>query len=709
MDTHSINTDLPGIADREEVVTPLRKNSTSVLDLIVRRIRLRSIRRIAWLRKLWRENGRPEEQAMNPHQAIDLILAGNDDRPAEIAWRQQEPDLAEINREIESIEDLLGKDQQSYFAHICRQLGLNSREADMLQATLAIAAEPELSRVFAYLQDHSGRGYVTDALINGLFESESREIMSAAAPLRIWDAVRKKEFDNGEPAMYSCDPHLLHRLQGKNNMDKALLGIAHIQSPQAALPGWPVQEVLDVISRIVKDNAWQPLRLVVSGFAGSGRKSFAATICEQLNLPLLIIDLDRVSPDHWPEVFIHAQRHAFLEISALAWVGAADWKQWKWPKIISPFQLQFIICEPGIHVPVQEGIVDHQVEMPGFTIEERRQIWDRFLPQSEDWPPEEREDLIRRFQVTIGQMSALARRSVCRPEEVTAYLGGASRHRLGELAEHLACPFHWEDLILNDWLKSYLSDFIFEAREREMIWEDQQVSRLFPRGKGLIALFSGPPGTGKTMAAQVVASCLRLELYRIDLSGVVSKYVGETSKNLERILSRARHINAVLLFDEADALFGKRTEIKDAHDRYANTDTNYLLQAIENYSGIAILATNKKSNIDSGFIRRLRFVLEFPKPDKAQRLQLWRHLVGALAGEQRLLALQPHLEKVAEWVDLNGAQIKFALLSALFLSRREGVDLNMHHLVGGLERELVKEGRGLKPELKRKFDTSLSE
>ncbi|MCP4749509.1 MAG: ATP-binding protein, partial [Proteobacteria bacterium] len=262
------------------------------------------------------------------------------------------------------------------------------------------------------------------------------------------------------------------------------------------------------------------------------------------------------------------------------------------------------------------------------------------------------------------------------------------------------CPFMWDDLIVGDRLRRNLNDFLFEANERSALWERPEVRRLFPQGRGLLALFTGFPGTGKTMAAQVIAADLGLDLFRIDLSSVVSKYVGETSKNLDRILSRAGRMNAVLLFDEADALFGKRTEIKDAHDRFANTDTNYLLQAIENYPGVAILASNKKGNIDSGFIRRLRYVLEFPKPDKDQRLKIWQRIIGELAGEERLRALTSEIDRLAESMELTGAQIKLSVLSALFSARCKKTTIDMSHLLRGLERELIKEGSGISRQVK---------
>ncbi|MDL1901450.1 ATP-binding protein, partial [Anaerolineae bacterium CFX9] len=253
-----------------------------------------------------------------------------------------------------------------------------------------------------------------------------------------------------------------------------------------------------------------------------------------------------------------------------------------------------------------------------------------------------------------------------------------------------------DDLVVSESLRDQLRDYVYEARERAALWEQHaEARRLFPQGRGLAALFSGPPGTGKTMAAQVIAAELGLELFRIDLSTVISKYVGETAYNLQKILVRAKDMDAVLFFDEADALYARRTEVRDAHDRYANTDTNHLLQAIEAYDGLAILATNRKSAIDPAFLRRLRYVMEFSKPDAGQRWELWLRMIGALAGEDALRPLQPVIEKFAAELELTGAQIKFAVLSALFTARREERPLSTEHLLRGLDRELSKEGRAL--------------
>jgi SpoVK/Ycf46/Vps4 family AAA+-type ATPase len=268
------------------------------------------------------------------------------------------------------------------------------------------------------------------------------------------------------------------------------------------------------------------------------------------------------------------------------------------------------------------------------------------------------------------------------------------RNKLGSLAQRLATPFNWEDLVVGAALRAVLEDMTFEASQRAAFWEKPEAQRLFPQGRGLLAMFCGPPGTGKTMAAQVIAAELGVDLYRIDLSAVVSKYVGETSQNLERVLARAARMDVILFFDEADALFGKRTEIKDAHDRFTNTDTGYLLQAIEGYSGIAVLATNKKGNVDLAFIRRIRYMIDFPKPDAAEREQIWQKIiVGLTSSLPHRLALD--LKRLASLIELTGAQIKLAAHSAVLMARRERIPLAVSHLVRGIECELEKEGRAI--------------
>jgi SpoVK/Ycf46/Vps4 family AAA+-type ATPase len=295
----------------------------------------------------------------------------------------------------------------------------------------------------------------------------------------------------------------------------------------------------------------------------------------------------------------------------------------------------------------------------------------------------------------VGDISAVGQRCPVSAKAAAALARELTRQRLGNLGQLLDCPFTRHDLVLTAKVQQDLEDFTFEAQERSTFWESPQAQRLFPRGTGLVALFSGPPGTGKTMAAQVVAADLELDLFRVDLATVVSKYIGETAKHLGQIFARAARMNAVLLFDEADALFSKRTEVKDSHDRYANADTSYLLQLLEEYRGIVILASNKKQNIDPAFIRRMRYVLDFPRPDAVQRQQIWHQVVEELCGEEAHQRLHRTMMSLAEGVELSGAQIKNAVLASIFVARRSREPLGMAHLLRGVERELGKEGRSL--------------
>jgi len=210
-----------------------------------------------------------------------------------------------------------------------------------------------------------------------------------------------------------------------------------------------------------------------------------------------------------------------------------------------------------------------------------------------------------------------------------------------------------------------------------------------PRGQGLSALFAGPSGTGKTMAAEVIANDLALDLYKIDLSGVVSKYIGETEKNLDRIFDLARDSNAILLFDEADALFGKRSETKDAHDRYANIEISYLLQKVEEYDGVVILTSNLRQNLDDAFLRRLQFCIEFPFPDERSRRLIWERTVP----EQLPFAEDVDLRFLAERFRLSGGSIRNALVNAAFLAARDGEAVAMRHLLWGIRREFQKLGK----------------
>ena len=405
------------------------------------------------------------------------------------------------------------------------------------------------------------------------------------------------------------------------------------------------------------------------------------------------MDTSQIADSDWPDIYVNAQRLAYLSGAVLIWHGSNLHRSY--PKTVVPVAIQFVACDADQTIPPCEDIVDNRVSLPGTTVNERCRLWQERVPESKVWPSHEFETILVRYRLSAGDIDSVARRAPSSAQEAAEFCREVTRHHLGELARALECPFGWDDLVVTDKLRESLEDFAFEARDRTAFWESSRIRRLFPRGTGLIALFNGPPGTGKTMAAQVIAADLQLDVVRVDLATVVSKYIGETAKHLARIFERAARMNAVLLFDEADALFSRRTEVKDAHDRYANTDTSYLLQLLEEHDGIVVLATNKKQNIDPAFVRRIRYVFDFPRPEATERRTIWRKLVGDMSGHDTLARLETTIELLAANVDMSGAQIKNAVLAGMFMGRRNREPLAMTHLLRGIERELSKEGRAL--------------
>jgi SpoVK/Ycf46/Vps4 family AAA+-type ATPase len=265
------------------------------------------------------------------------------------------------------------------------------------------------------------------------------------------------------------------------------------------------------------------------------------------------------------------------------------------------------------------------------------------------------------------------------------------RARLDGLAQRLQPAAAWEDLVLPDLQLHALRQIAIQVRHRSTVYESWGFAAKSARGLGIAALFSGVSGTGKTMAAEILATELRLDLYRIDLASVVSKYIGETEKNLRRVFDAAEESGAILLFDEADALFGKRSDVKDSHDRYANIEVSYLLQRMEAFQGLAILTTNLKSSLDRAFQRRLRFIVNFPFPDAAQRQEIWSRIFPAKAPTREL---DP---RRLSQLNVAGGNIRNIAVNAAFLAAEEGngQPVEMKHLVRAARFEAEKIDRPL--------------
>jgi SpoVK/Ycf46/Vps4 family AAA+-type ATPase len=259
-----------------------------------------------------------------------------------------------------------------------------------------------------------------------------------------------------------------------------------------------------------------------------------------------------------------------------------------------------------------------------------------------------------------------------------------SRPQLEGLAQTIETSATWKDIVLPKPQLEILHTIVLHCKERRKVYVDWGFAEKSTRGLGISALFAGPSGTGKTMGAEVLANDLRLDLYRIDLSQVVSKYIGETEKNLRRVFDAAEASSSVLLFDEADALFGKRSQVKDSHDRYANIEISYLLQRMEAYRGLAILTTNMQEAIDPAFLRRIRFIIHFPIPDQAQRLEIWKRIFPSDTPTEAL-----DFNKLAR-LNIVGGNIRNIAMNAAFFAAHDKTPVQMKHLLQATRAEFAK-------------------
>ncbi|HEX8354849.1 MAG TPA: ATP-binding protein, partial [Pyrinomonadaceae bacterium] len=351
----------------------------------------------------------------------------------------------------------------------------------------------------------------------------------------------------------------------------------------------------------------------------------------------------------------------------------------------------------------EHHVLRHELSMPDAR--ESARLWPELVAENgggaavgagADW-----EGLAAKFRLTPGQMkdALTAARNYAHArggrgasvEERDLYAGcrAQSNQKLGELARRLAHGQTWDDLILPADSVAQLRELCAQMRHRGVVYDVWGFGRRPSARRGLCALFYGPSGTGKTMAVEVVAGELQLDAFKIDLSTVVSKYIGETEKNLSRIFQEAESSNAILFFDEADALFGKRSEVKDAHDRYANIEINYLLQRVEEFDGMVVLATNLRKNIDEAFFRRMSFAVEFPFPEEADRYRIWRRHFPADAP----LAEDVDFNFLAGRVNVAGGNIKNIVVNAAFLAAENSGRIHMRHLVRAARREYEKLGR----------------
>ena len=438
-------------------------------------------------------------------------------------------------------------------------------------------------------------------------------------------------------------------------------------------------------------------RLVwLGGVDPAARRSVAATSCARLGLALHVL-LARDIPAHaserdglcrlWQRESILGRSGLLVEVDDEADVDVRR----RTAALVDALGGVLVV---GAREPLSElRRVATRLEVPRLPTVEQRAAWQRALGDRAGSLNGDVDALVAHFDLGVHAIDAACAQATADPRELGVALWESCRRqarpRLDDLAQRIEALAGWEDLVLPESEREVLEEIAMNVRGRARVYGDWAFARKCARGLGVSALFEGASGTGKTMAAEVLARELRLDLYRIDLSQVVSKYIGETEKNLRRVFDAAETGGVILLFDEADALFGKRSEVRDSHDRYANIEVSYLLQRMEAYRGLAILTTNQPEALDDAFMRRLRFVVRFSFPDHAERAEIWRRIFPAAAPVSGL-----DEDALAE-LSLAGGNIRNVALSAAFYAADAGESIGMHHVARAAARECAKLQRPL--------------
>lgn len=580
----------------------------------------------------------------------------------------------------------LAERPEGRLTELAARFGLDAAETDLLGTLWMGAVDPAMHAAVA-AQDPV-QGQVTVLTIARLFGHPARPRLPAGSPLLTWAMVSEHELASGGAAL-TIDPHILAWLDGTHELDRMLRRQAELLPLGPELSGWPVDATAARIAQRLQRGEASRLRLQTDDAVAA--RWFAAAIGMRLGLPVLALN----GAERTLNMAMRVHRQAFLD-NSIPYFSAGQ-EGLSAPFGFPPFPIQIIHSDaplPNVAPNVAE-VMDIEAVLAPPSPDERLRLWRRLLPECVSWDAKALETLALCHIAEAGDIAAITARQPADPDEAAALLRARGRAEAGPLTRRIDAVFRWDDLVLPRDVQTRLEEFAFEVRERSRLWTEPEAQRLFPYGRGLVGMFAGPPGTGKTMAAQVIAGELGLDLLAVDLSAVISKWVGETAQNLQELLSSRPAQNSILFFDEADALFAKRVDdMRDAQDRFANFDSSHLMTAIEAYSGVVILATNLRANIDTAFLRRIRHIVDFARPDAAAREAIWAKAVTALFPARQARTLRPELCRVARF-EASGALIKNAALSALFTTRRTGDAPSSRLLAEMLARELGKEGAGL--------------
>jgi hypothetical protein len=618
-------------------------------------------------------------------------------------------------------------------ARLAQLFGLNRFEEQCLIICLAPEVDHKYEKLYAYLQDDATRKKPSvDLILNLLCESLAEKLAARAALdpcapllraklLQVTDGVAE-----GQVPLLSrtlrLDDRIVNFLLGHTQIDGRLEPFARMAHPSAAVDDTIVaQEFYRRTDNFVRayfqepQSAGRNVVLYLHGPANSDKRLVVEAVCRNYALPLLVACVEAMKAGRLPfeETAGLLGREAALQSAVLCLenmdclIAEPEKHQVELKLLLDAAKtfsrLTFMF---GARHWQPQGLMQDclflSLATPLLDLSICKRLWDESLAACDRLDGDvDSAAFAGKFRFGLGQIqnALVAAENLARwrsPEEwriavsdLSAACRAQSSPKLGALAREIKPKYTWNEIVLPDDNLAQLKELCEQARYRHLVYGEWGFDRKVSLGKGLNALFSGPPGTGKTMAAEVIAQELQLDLYRIDLSQVVSKYIGETEKNLHQIFLEAQTGHTILFFDEADALFGKRAEIRNAHDRYANIEVGYLLQKMEEYEGVAILATNLRQHIDEAFLRRMHFIVEFPFPDQEYRRRIWQ----VAFPREAPLAEDVDFDVLAREIKLPGGSIKNIALAAAFYAASNGRVIAMPHLLRAAGREHQKLGR----------------
>jgi hypothetical protein len=624
----------------------------------------------------WAETNQAHLVAEFARLKIQLGLQGSDAQASAVQLFPAEMETPELAPAIVRLVELFG---------------LSPFERDLLLLCAGVEMDSELAARCAEGQNSAQRPYVTFGLAMVSLADPHWSAFTPSRPLRRFRLLELANTVGLTTSPVRIDERILHYLAGINLLEPALEALL----TPAAFPQLVAEEhqsIAHTAAHVLADYLEYRPVIHLCGNDPFGQEDIAALASHHAGRFAFILraeDLPTAAPELERMLALLERESLLLPAAFIIQCGTSGFTaavRHLAEKLAAPLFLA--TSEP---VRMQRSFVRFDVNKPGPA--DQRKLWQKTLGSAMPQDSSTLDDLSQHFRLSARMIFNAVSVAAAKADEDPRALWNACRSlvrpKLEDLAQRITSHAGWEDLVLPDLPMQTLRQLAAQVWQRMKVYETWGFSSKGGRGLGISALFCGDSGTGKTLAAEVLAHELGLDLYRIDLASVVSKYIGETEKNLKQIFDAADEGGVLLLFDEADALFGKRGEVKDSHDRYANIEVGYLLQRMESYQGLAILTTNLKSSLDRAFQRRLRFTVTFPFPDSAQREAIWSKVFPAATPTRGL-----NLKKLSQ-LNMAGGNIHNIALNAAFLAAHGGTPVEMNHLMEAARLEAHKIERPL--------------